>query len=186
MLLISGVKTTMENNVVELMGSNIELKSELGRGSEFSFVLKLKLTEPDRSEDDHNITPANLKGKRILIVEDNELNREIIQTILEDYGILTETAVDGQMAVEMMKDSVPGYYNMIFMDIMMPRMNGLEATRQIRRLPRPDCKTIPIVAMTANAFAEEQKQSIASGMNAHLSKPLSMEKLEETLNEYLC
>lgn len=97
----------------------------------------------------------------------------------------SKSAEDGQIALDMMKASAPGYYDMILMDIMMPNMNGLEVTRQIRKLSRPDSKTIPIVAMTANAFAEEQRQSVASGMNAHLSKPLSMEKLQETLKEFL-
>ena len=97
----------------------------------------------------------------------------------------SKSAEDGQIALDMMKASAPGYYDMILMDIMMPNMNGLEATRQIRKLSRLDSKTIPIVAMTANAFAEEQRQSVASGMNAHLSKPLSMEKLQETLKEFL-
>lgn len=87
--------------------------------------------------------------------------------------------------MDMMKASAPGYYDMVFMDIMMPNLNGLDATRQIRRLFHPDSKTIPIVAMTANAFAEEKKQSAASGMNAHLSKPLSIEKLQETLIKFL-
>ena len=87
--------------------------------------------------------------------------------------------------MDMMKASAPGYYDMVFMDIMMPNLNGLDATRQIRRLSHPDSKTIPIVAMTANAFAEEKKQSAASGMNAHLSKPLSIEKLQETLIKFL-
>ena len=127
----------------------------------------------------------NLKGKRILIAEDNELNQEIIQTILEDYGILVELAFDGQIAVDKMKASPPGYYDMILMDIMMPNMDGLEATRQIRKLSHPDSQTIPIIAMTANAFAEEQRQSVASGMNAHLSKPLDIEKLQKTLKQYL-
>ena len=181
----TGLGLAISNRLIHMMGSRIILKSELGKGSVFSFVLRLKLCEADTAENLQITENVKLEGKRILIAEDNELNREIIQTILEDYGILTETAVDGQEAVEMMEASEPGYYDMIFMDIMMPRMNGLEATRQIRRLSRPDCRTIPIVAMTANAFAEEQKQSIASGMNAHLSKPLSMEKLQETLNKYL-
>lgn len=118
-------------------------------------------------------------------MEDNELNMEIISAVLEDYGILVDPAENGKIALDKMAVSPVGYYDMILMDIMMPVMDGLEATREIRKLNRPDARTIPIVAMTANAFEEEQKKSIASGMNEHLTKPLSMEKLEKTLRKYL-
>ena len=181
----TGLGLAISNRLIHMMGSSIQLESELGKGSTFSFTLCLRLAEAEQNEDDPARVTIDLKGKRILVAEDNELNREIIQTILEDYGILVEIAEDGQIALDMMKASAPGYYDMILMDIMMPNMNGLEATRQIRKLSRPDSRTIPIVAMTANAFAEEQRQSMASGMNAHLSKPLSMEKLQETLKEFL-
>ena len=181
----TGLGLAISNRLIHMMGSSIELESELGKGSTFSFTLHLKWAEAEPEEDTPEMVTIDLKGKRILVAEDNELNREIIQTILEDYGILVEVAEDGQIALDMMKASAPGYYDMILMDIMMPNMNGLEATRQIRKLSRPDSRTIPIVAMTANAFAEEQRQSVASGMNAHLSKPLSMEKLQETLKEFL-
>ena len=182
----TGLGLAISNRLVHMMGSSIQLESELGKGSTFSFTLKLKQAQADENTDVLDTEAVNLKGKRILVAEDNELNKEIIQTILEeDYGILVETAADGQIALDMMRASAPGYYDMILMDIMMPNMNGLEATRQIRKLDHPDSRTIPIVAMTANAFAEEQKQSIASGMNAHLSKPLDLEILQKTLKEYL-
>lgn len=181
----TGLGLAISNRLIHMMDSSIQLESELGKGSKFSFTLRLKWAEAEKTESTQEADVIDLKGKRILIAEDNELNQEIIQTILEDYGILVEMADDGQIALDMMKASEPGYYDMILMDIMMPNMNGLEATRQIRKLSRPDSKTIPIVAMTANAFAEEQRQSVASGMNAHLSKPLSMEKLQETLKEFL-
>ena len=119
------------------------------------------------------------------MVEDNELNMEIICTILENYGIKTEQAVNGKEAVRRMEESVPGYYDMIFMDIMMPEMDGLEATRTIRNLDREDCKKIPIYAMSANAFDEDVKRSLASGMNGHLSKPVNLQVLEKTLWEVL-
>ena len=181
----TGLGLAISNRLVNLMGSSIHLESELGKGSKFSFTLRLKWAHMAQDEEVSSEETINLKGKRILIAEDNELNQEIIQTILEDYGILVELAFDGQIAVDKMKASPPGYYDMILMDIMMPNMDGLEATRQIRKLSHPDSQTIPIIAMTANAFAEEQRQSVASGMNAHLSKPLDIEKLQKTLKQYL-
>lgn len=181
----TGLGLAISNRLVNLMGSSIHLESELGKGSKFSFTLRLKWAHMAQDEEVSSEEKINLKGKRILIAEDNELNQEIIQTILEDYGILVELAFDGQIAVDKMKASPPGYYDMILMDIMMPNMDGLEATRQIRKLSHPDSQTIPIIAMTANAFAEEQRQSVASGMNAHLSKPLDIEKLQKTLKQYL-
>ena len=110
---------------------------------------------------------------------------EIICTILGDYGIATSQAVNGKEAVRCMEEAAPGYYDMILMDIMMPEMDGLEAARTIRNLDREDCRTIPIYAMSANAFDEDVKRSLASGMNGHLSKPVNMAVLEETLREVL-
>lgn len=118
-------------------------------------------------------------------MEDNELNLEIIQTILSEYHIQTDSVVNGKQAVERMKVTPEGTYDMILMDIMMPVMNGLEATENIRGLEREDCRKLPIIAMSANAFEEDVKKSLASGMNGHLSKPLDVGKLEKTLRKYL-
>ena len=128
-----------------MMDSEINLESELQKGSNFSFTLKLKYLENVEEVKDSSEKSLNLKGKHILIVEDNELN----------------------------------------MDIMMPVMDGLEAAREIRKLSRDDCKTLPIVAMSANAFDEDVKKSLASGMDAHLSKPINMEQLEKTLARFV-
>lgn len=123
----------------------------------------------------------NYSGKRILLVEDNELNQEIAQTILEDAGFIIETANNGRIAVEKMEQAVPGQYDLILMDIQMPVMNGYEATKQIRALKNPDIAAIPIIAMTANAFEEDREKSFAAGMNGHLAKPVSVETLVNTI-----
>ena len=120
-------------------------------------------------------------GKRILLVEDNELNMEIAQTILEDAGFIIETANDGIEAVEKMENAVAGQYDLILMDIQMPIMNGYEATRRIRALKNPEVAATPIIAMTANAFEEDREKSYEAGMNGHLAKPVSVEKLMDTI-----
>lgn len=181
----TGLGLAISNRLVHLMGSSIQLRSVPGQGSIFSFTLKLKRADEQKKEVTEITEQSSLKGRRILAAEDNELNREIICTILEEQGVSVDAVPDGQAAVFKMEQSAPGTYDMILMDIMMPVMNGLEAAREIRKLDREDCQTIPIVAMSANAFAEDVKKSLASGMNAHLSKPLDVKKLEETLHRYL-
>lgn len=127
----------------------------------------------------------NLEGRRILLVEDNELNREIAQEVLEERGLIIETAEDGSIAVDMVKASEPGHYDLILMDVQMPIMNGYEATRAIRALEDSALASIPIIAMTANAFEEDKKQALESGMNDHVAKPIDIGKLEEALRKYL-
>lgn len=168
-----------------MMDSDIKLESEPGKGSSFSFSVKLQPVSGEKTTVTSQPEEISFPGKRILVVEDNELNMEIICTILENYGIETEQAVNGEEAVQRMEESVSGYYDMIFMDIMMPEMDGLEATRTIRNLDREDCKKIPIYAMSANAFDEDVKRSLASGMNGHLSKPVNLQVLEKTLRKVL-
>lgn len=168
-----------------MMDSDIKLESEPGKGSSFSFNVKLQPVSGEKTTVTSQPEEISFPGKRILVVEDNELNMEIICTILENYGIKTEQAVTGKEAVRRMEESVSGYYDMIFMDIMMPEMDGLEATRIIRNLDREDCKKIPIYAMSANAFDEDVKRSLASGMNGHLSKPVNLQVLEKTLQKVL-
>ena len=130
-------------------------------------------------------TTDDLKGKRILLVEDNELNSEIAQEILGSSGFLVEAANDGSVAVDMVKDSADGYYDIILMDVQMPIMNGYDATRAIRKLENPALANIPIVAMTANAFNEDKMNALEAGMNDHVAKPLDMDRLFEVLHKYL-
>lgn len=181
----TGLGLAISRRIVRMMDSDIKLESEPGKGSSFSFNVKLQPVSGEKTTVTSQPEEISFPGKRILVVEDNELNMEIICTILENYGIKTEQAVNGKEAVRRMEESVPGYYDMIFMDIMMPEMDGLEATRTIRNLDRKDCKKIPIYAMSANAFDEDVKRSLASGMNGHLSKPVDIQVLEKTLKKVL-
>lgn len=177
----TGLGLAISSRLVHMMDSEIQLESNPGEGSIFYFALRLQPVEVVSEAKESEKDAVELKGKRILVVEDNQLNMEIVHTILEDYGVIIEEAYNGQEALSRMADSEPGYYDLILMDIMMPVMDGLEATREIRRLPREDCRQIPIIAMSANAFDEDVKRSLASGMNGHLSKPVNVEKLIEML-----
>lgn len=128
---------------------------------------------------------VDYSSKRILVVEDNDLNREIAEEILSMTGVEVETAENGKAAVDMVAASEEGYYDLILMDLQMPIMNGHDATRALRAMGRKDTKTIPIVAMTANAFVEDIQQSKASGMNEHMSKPLDIDQLQRMLSRWL-
>lgn len=127
---------------------------------------------------------ADVRGLHLLLAEDNELNADIIRTLLADYGITTDTAQDGRKALELFESHVPGTYAGILMDMMMPNMDGISATRAIRALARADAKTIPIIAMTANAFDEDAKACFEAGMNAHLAKPFQMEKVVAVIAQF--
>jgi CheY-like chemotaxis protein len=137
---------------------------------------------PDPSAERDNPASKELAGSIVLVVEDMELNAEILMDLLDMEDIRSEHAENGQIAVEMFSEHPAGYYDAILMDVRMPVMDGLEATRAIRALNRPDAKRIPIIAMTANAFDEDVQQSLQAGMNAHLSKPVEPERLYETLD----
>ncbi|WP_347559709.1 response regulator [Clostridium sp. AM58-1XD] len=126
-----------------------------------------------------------LAGKRVLIVEDNELNREIATELLHMQDMIVETAENGRLAVDLFDSSVPGYYSAVLMDIQMPVMNGYDATKAIRRLNRPDAKTIPILALTANAFTADVGMSRSCGMNDHIAKPIDTEKLIQVLQKWM-
>ena len=183
----TGLGLAISNNFISAMGSRIELESESGVGSEFYFTLELELAEDPTvtsavsAEDGADIT-AMYKGKRALLVDDNEINLEIAAYLIEDIGFVCECARDGQEAVDKFLESEPGYYSVIFMDISMPVMDGFAATREIRkRVERSDSRDIPIIAMTANAFTEDTKKSIDAGMNAHVAKPIDVDFLYQTL-----
>lgn len=156
--------------------------------SKLFYLMKSLAVKQDKKEEETEKPQypfGNFVGKRILLVEDNSLNREIATVLLEETGASIETAENGLIAVNMLRDSSPGYYDLVFMDIQMPVMNGYDSTRHIRALERPDAKSIPIIAMSANAFAEDIKKSKESGMNGHIAKPIDFGKLCEILEKYL-
>lgn len=148
-----------------------------------SFAIKQEEKEEETEKPQYPF--GNFEGKRILLVEDNSLNREIATVLLEETGAVVEEAENGLVAVNMVKNSSPGYYDLVFMDIQMPVMNGYDSTRHIRALERPDIKSMPIVAMSANAFAEDIKLCKESGMNEHIVKPIDFGKVLEILEKYL-
>lgn len=184
----TGLGLSVVKNLVELMDGSIEVESNVGQGSRFRIRLLLKVPE-ELSEENPILVDSdssiNLEGKRILLVEDNEINREIAQELLMDEGYLVETANDGSVAVEMIKNASPFYYSLVLMDIQMPVMDGYTATREIRALQDEKLARIPIIALSANAFAEDYKRSIEAGMDAHVPKPIQMEELQETIRHVL-
>jgi signal transduction histidine kinase/CheY-like chemotaxis protein/GGDEF domain-containing protein len=188
----TGLGLAISNNIITAMGSRIELNSELGQGSEFFFTLKLKYSdeaEKDTDEAGGETTDYRkfFEGKKVLLVDDNELNIEIANFLLTCEGFDVETASNGREAADKFFASPLNYYDAILMDIQMPVMDGLTATREIRKnTARPDAKTVPIVAMTADAFDEDMKKSVESGMNGHISKPVDSETLYRMLLQLLC
>lgn len=178
----TGLGLAISSRLVHMMGGSIGLESKPGEGSLFYFTLLLPLAKPmEKYEKQAEEEDGILIGKKVLLVEDNALNVEIAQTLLELHGLKVECAYNGEEAVERFKTAEPGYYDVILMDIRMPVMDGLEAAKQIRSLARPDAVSVPIVAMTANAFDEDMKKSIESGMNGHLAKPIDVKILLETI-----
>ena len=182
----TGLGMAITKNLVEAMGGSIDVDSELGQGSCFEVLLDLKIAEDrtaalaaqeETDEQDGNI----LQGMRFLCAEDNELNAEILTELLKIEGAECTICENGEEILKAFEQSAPGDYDMILMDIQMPVMNGYEATKAIRRSSHELAKTIPIIAMTANAFSEDIQHSLAAGMNAHVSKPVEMKVLEKTI-----
>ena len=182
----TGLGMAITKNLVEAMGGSIDVESELSRGSCFEVLIDLRIAE-DRfvssAEQAEKDEPAGnvLKGMRFLCAEDNELNAEILMELLKIEGAECTICENGKRVLEAFEQSAPGDYDMILMDVQMPVMNGYEATKAIRRSSHELAKTIPIIAMTANAFSEDIQHSLAAGMNAHVSKPIEMKVLEKTI-----
>lgn len=204
----TGLGMSITKNLVELMGGTIEVKSELGQGTEFIVNVTFRLHSKEKAlkanevwEDDakHDAAleddgaqgteameaSAQWQGKRILLAEDNELNREIAVAVLEEDGLEVETAENGRIALEMFQKAPAGYYKLVLMDIQMPVMDGYEATRHIRALKDKRLSRIPILAMTANAFEEDKQMAFRCGMNGHIAKPLDIAELRNVLRHWM-
>ena len=204
-----GLGMAIVKKIVDRMGGTIAVKSRQEKGTEVIVILKFKvssqpvanemraLSRPEQMETfsekekakQENLKEESLenpfKNKKILLVEDNELNREIAVELLKEAGFILDTAEDGTIAVEKMRTAKPGQYDLILMDIQMPIMDGYETTRQIRKLENPETANIPIVAITANAFEEDRQKALEAGMNEHVSKPIDLARLLEAVKKVL-
>ncbi len=178
-----GLGLAIAKRLVEEMGGEIRCESQPGKGTEFICTYTLKIGTPAdlKQKEDVRMDELHLGAKRILLVEDNELNREISREILKGEGFLVEEAADGIEAVEKVVSSKSGHYDLILMDIQMPNMDGYEATRQIRKLQEHGRCDVPIIAVTANAFVEDRRTAIAAGMDAHISKPINVGELNKAI-----
>ena len=187
----TGLGMSIVKGLVSMMQGDVQVHSTPGEGTRFTVTLYLKLESREEISENRESDPpaANLPdgrplaGIRILLAEDNALNQEVARELLEMAGAVVELAVNGREAVDMVQNN-PDRYDTVLMDIRMPVMDGCEAARRIRALGRPDTDSIPIIAMTANAFSEDVKQSLESGMNAHIAKPIDMQKIIHTTVSY--
>ena len=184
----TGLGMAITKSIIDLMGGDIQVVTAPNKGTEFIVNVQFKLTDEiveDEAESDEAAAEIDFSQKKLLLVEDIEVNREIAVMILEEVGFEVDTAENGREALEKVKASQPGDYDAILMDIQMPIMNGYEAARAIRQLENPALNKIPIIAMTANAFSDDVQAALEAGMNAHIAKPLDVPKMMETLAEVL-
>lgn len=184
----TGLGMTIIKGFVDAMGGTIDITSEENKGTEIVVHLCQRIAEPPAKSDEKEAVsypPELFAGKRILLAEDNSMNREIASAILEEAGLIVDTVENGAIAVLNVSDHPPRYYDAVLMDIQMPVMDGYTAARKIRELPNPFQANIPIIAVSANAFDEDRKASYEAGMNGHLAKPIIVSELMETLGKIL-
>ena len=170
----TGLGLTICKSLAEIMGGDIEVLSELGKGSEFTLIVPLSIPSLLEIEEEQDIVVYDFKGRRILVVEDDVLNREILVEALREEGFVVDEAIDGSFAIEKLRDNDPGTYELVIMDLQMPVMDGFETAKIIRNFKNPEVAEIPIVALTADALPEEKNQAFSSGFNAYLVKPIDM------------
>ena len=181
-----GLGLAITKNSVEMMGGQIEIASRLHVGTEVVMTFEFKLVQSKKHEDtSSHLENSGFAGKKILLVEDNILNREITMEILQDNGFIVTAVEDGNIAVKMLAKATSRPFDVVLMDVRMPVMDGYEATKRIRALDNKDVAEIPIIAMTANAFDEDRKASFEVGMNEHIAKPVSIDKLKDVLAMFL-
>ena len=179
----TGLGLAITKKMVDLMGGKIECQSKEGEGTTFIVTLELEVSESERNAAAQEETDADLTDVKVLVVEDMDVNWEIISTLLEMYGIKCRRAENGKVAVDTLRNIQSGEFDVVFMDIQMPVMNGLEATREIRKLENPYAANIPIIAMTADAFSENVAECFEAGMNAHIAKPIDINNVVRELKK---
>lgn len=181
----TGLGLAITHDLVEKMGGTIHVKSAPGAGTRVTVSLPLeRIPEPPKPAGSSDVPYQVLGGLRVLLAEDNDLNREIVEFLLRQAGVEVESVYTGRQALETFTASRPGHYDIILMDVMMPELSGLDATRRIRRSAHPQAQTIPIIAVTANAFASDVRAALDAGMNEHIAKPLDSARLYAVLQRY--
>ncbi len=177
----TGLGLTIAKSLTEIMGGTIEVVSELGKGSEFTATIPLSIPQLTEIEEEQDIVIYDFKGRRILVVDDNQLNREILVEAMREEGFVVDEAIDGSFAIEKLRDSEPGTYELVILDLQMPVMDGFETAKIIRSFQEPKVSGIPIVALTADALPEEKTRAFNCGINAYLVKPVDMPSLLKVL-----